>query len=112
VYEDLETAAARIMLPTKEREFDVVHQNGEALDESSFPTCGSDVDDTHKITSMPSWSLPDDNSGLQDLATQLVRRRLTPNAWLSDQNKGAWYYQPGIPSLLGFPISRRRPVLT
>jgi hypothetical protein len=79
IYEHLDTAAARIMLPHKARNFAVLADDSYSTDSANtdgVPVCGSDMARTHQVSQMPLWSLPDDDRGLNDLSLQLVREFL------------------------------------
>jgi hypothetical protein len=77
VYQDLEDAAARITLPTKQGQFgifseDARHEGSEVG--GRVPGCGTAT--AAPPESLPLWMLPDDNTGLDGLANAMVRTPL------------------------------------
>lgn len=87
VYNDLERAEARMLMPYKRGEFSVLGSDvifsSEVEESVRLPGCagvgrtGIPMDDGSLIaggplTELPLWALPDDNAGLDSLAQELV----------------------------------------
>jgi hypothetical protein len=72
IYQNIDTAKARILLPKKAAAFTAVTTNVGSLGTGDVPVCGTDAQMVQKVTQMPLWELQDDESGLQDLTHQLV----------------------------------------
>jgi hypothetical protein len=72
VYEHIATAEARMLLPSKAHEFPVIDNSNTTDQVDAVPLCGSDLFSTNKVTQMPMWALPDDESGLQKLTNEMV----------------------------------------
>jgi hypothetical protein len=72
IYENIETAKARILLPKKAADFTAMATDVDNLQAGDVPVCGTDVHTVQKVTQMPLWALQDDESGLQELTHQLV----------------------------------------
>jgi hypothetical protein len=72
VYEHVATAEARILLSSKSHAFPVLDGSNAIDDVNSVPLCGSDLFTTQKVTQMPLWALPNDESGLQQLTNEAV----------------------------------------
>lgn len=81
VYNSVDAAPARIMLPAKHGAFSALGTDaatsGQLADDDVVPLCGSAVADDGQeaaiSTTLPTWQLPDDNSGLDAFAETLVR---------------------------------------
>ena len=83
VYQNLEDAKARIMLPAKQGAFDVLLEDDLFLSNTSsaanLPQCGFTLDqgaaiDGQTTLQQPLWQLPDDNTGLDRLVQTLFVR--------------------------------------
>lgn len=85
IYQDVENAAARILLPAKGTAFPVLDTDAAFASEAELsvaqelPYCGGRDDGPleYTPTQLPEWLLPMDESGLANFANALVRRTAT-----------------------------------
>lgn len=88
IYHDLESAAARILMPYKKDAYAALLEDVASVDdldtEDTVPECvgiGSSVDTSESdslasggvLSELPAWALQDDNTGLNDMLHELVR---------------------------------------
>jgi hypothetical protein len=82
VYDDLESAAARIFLPSRKGDFVELSEDATSSKDAggNIPDCFGLADVASRVQfqsrQLPEWALEDDNGGLEALAGDLVRRNL------------------------------------
>lgn len=99
IYHGLENAAARILLPYKMDAYGALYEDLSSVNNleetDSVPECvgvGSESDSGESdslapggvLSELPTWALPDDNTGMNDMLYELVRRfpECTVSRWL------------------------------